>query len=334
MNIRRSVGACFVAAALCASAARADDAVALEVDDCAGVSGASVRALVALEVAPSALLPSSARAATRGGLECRGDTARIFVESDRRATPLRLEIRLLDLAPQARPRFLALAIAELIATSRLAAAPIDPAEAQPAPAPSDETTEANTDGDEQADSQLTEAGAPAVVRSHFEVWLGLGASREAEPIVWAPSVALGAWYAHGAWAITTDLRFDRGRRRADDVDLGVDTGSLALGPAWHLQGTGTEFLLGPSVRVGYASLHGTARSTDVTGDSLAGFWFGPCAQAALHVQLARRWSLRAGLEIGVVTQTLRGFDARGAELFALDGTWLSAHAGVSWGAAP
>jgi hypothetical protein len=43
--------------------------------------------------------------------------------------------------------------------------------------------------------------------------------------------------------------------------------------------------------------------------------------------------VRFGVELGYLTQTVRGHDASGAPLLALEGAWLSAHAALSWGTA-
>jgi len=250
-------------------------------------------------------------------LECEGTVARIVVEDVQRAEPLRLEIALGELAAAARPRLLALAIAELIATSRLertrvAAAPV-PAPVEPQPTAAEESAEASA--------------GPAVPPS-LQVWLALAAVREAEPAVLAPSIALGAVQSWDQLALVLDVRYERGQRAETEVELGFDVVSIALGPAGRLHGRSYQLLLGAALRVGYASLRAKARAADLEGDSLGGAWFGPCGQAALQFQVAPGWGVRLGGEVGYFAREIEGLGVSRERVLGLHGVWVAAMLGV------
>ncbi|MET0388007.1 MAG: hypothetical protein ABW321_18690, partial [Polyangiales bacterium] len=176
----------------------------MEVPDCADVSGQDVRALVALEVAPRPVAAADGveGTTTHAWLECLGDAARMWVADPARSAPLQVSVTLGDLAPAARPRLLALAMAELIATSRLR---------RPQPTAAD-------------------APEPLVL----QLWLGAGAAREGEPAWLAPAIALGAVGARAFLALTLDVRATRGERTTDAASLTSFDLSVAAGTAWRL----------------------------------------------------------------------------------------------------
>lgn len=327
MRAGTGAAALLLAAALGVARAQpiaADDAILLDIPDCAGVAAESVRAIVAIEVAPRPVLaPGSAGVATtRGTLECAGATARIVVEEEQRPEPLRLEIALAELAPAARPRLLALAIAELIATSRLGTP-------QPTAA---EVASRRPAAEVPEPVEPVEAEAPLgpAVPPSLQLWLALAAVREADPPVLAPAVALGAVQSWDQLAITFDLRYERGRRTEPGVRLGYDAVSLAVGPAWRVHGRSYQLLLGAALRLGYASLSGSPRSDAVDGDSVAGLWLGPCAQGVLQFQLSERWGVRVGAEVGYVARGVRGVGVMGEPLLELEGVWAAGVLGVSF----
>jgi hypothetical protein len=92
------------------------------VPDCQGVSGTEVMLLAALELAPRVrVVGERAEATLEGRVRC--DTPRVTLEvhdpSRSSAPPLRVTLDLASAAPSARPRLLALSLAELVATRRL-----------------------------------------------------------------------------------------------------------------------------------------------------------------------------------------------------------------------
>ena len=296
----------------------ASDAIRLELDDCEEVSGPSVRELVVLEVAPRTVLAqnSAGPAATRAELTCEAGVAAIVVEEAGGSSALRLEITLSDLARSARPRGLALAVAELIATSRLQRQKPSAAVAEPAQQVAPDSFEP------------PEVSEPT--RSGVQLWLGVGAARMAQPSMLGPVGAFGVVAYWDALAITSDLRFEHAQSSQSIAELQLNAGSLALAPAWRLHASSADLLIGAGVRAGFANLAGKSNDAALIGQSVSGFWLAPCAQVTIQVRLARRWGLRVGVEGGYVTRTLRGFGADGEPLLELRGLSLAALLGVSW----
>jgi hypothetical protein len=244
--------------------------------------------------------------------------AQIKVEDTGLAAPLQLEIALSDLETQGRTRLLALAVAELIATSRLQRAQLAAADAV-APPP------------ETVPPAPTPAPA-ATTHSGMQVWLGLGAARIAEPSMLAPMAVGGLVLYWDALALAAELRFEHAQTTRDVAELQLDAGSLALVPAWRLQVAGAELSIGPGVRAGYASLRAQPRQADLAGLSVQGFWLAPCAQLALQLHFAQRWALRFGAELAYITRTLRGLDTNAEPLLELRNLALAAQLGISWDA--
>jgi hypothetical protein len=296
------------------------DAIRLDLEDCEDITGSSVRELAALELAPSTVLAaeSTEPAATRAQMSCQSGVAAIVVEDVGRAEPLRLEITLRDLTRSARPRLLALAVAELIATSRL--------QRQPPKA-----REPLVEREPEASAPSSEPPvASASARWGVQLWLGVGAARVARPSMIAPLAALGVIVFWDALALTADLRFERAQLTQSIAELQLDAGSLALTPAWRLHASSADLLIGAGVRAGFASLRGSSRDAMLIGESVAGFWLAPCGQIAVQVRLARSWALRVGVEAAYVTRTLRGFGVNGESMLELRGLSLAAQLGVSW----
>ncbi|HTU61492.1 MAG TPA: hypothetical protein VMF89_23715, partial [Polyangiales bacterium] len=234
----------------------ATDAIRLELDDCEDVAGPSVHELVVLEVAPRQVLAldSSEPAATRAELTCEAGVAAIVVEEAGRDAALRLEITLSDLARPARARGLALAVAELIATSRLqrqtpAAAVQEPAQ--------------QLEPDSYEPPELSEP-----TRSGVQVWLGVGAARMAQPAMLGPVGALGLVAYWGALAVTSDLRFEHAQLSQGVAEVQLNAGSLALAPAWRLHASSADLLIGAGVRAGVANLAGRSNDATLTGASV------------------------------------------------------------------
>jgi hypothetical protein len=297
--VKAALGLC----ALLLSAAagvRAQPALELDVADCAGVSGSSVRELVALELAP--VQPNE-----RVAVSCRAEVAEITVHAAGRSA-LQLALSLRDIEPRARARSLALAVSELVATSRLQRP--QPSASVPVQAP-----------DEPDKGQLD-----------AHIYLGLGIGRLTEPSLLAGSVAAGVALAWRMLAIAADVRFEHAQSTRSEAQIALNAGSFALAPLWRLTAPSAELALGPALRIGYASMHADARADRTTGLSVGGVWLAPGAQLGLRLRFTRRWSLRLGAEVAYVTRRLRGLDASGDPLLELRGVAIAAHLGVSWDA--
>lgn len=328
------------------------DAIQLDVLDCAQVSGASVRALVALEVAPRRVLAvgSTATAATHASLSCPTGVAQISVDDTRLASPLRLEIALHDLDPPARSRLAALAIAELITTGRLQRSGVSRAgsdasassgstgasEAAGAARVSAGSAEVDASNDDAVSDKAPEWDGDAAggggARWGAQVWLGFGAARVAEPSMLAPAAAVGVSLYWRALALNVDARFEHAQRAQSVAELQLDAGSLALAPAWRLHSRSADISIGPGVRAGYASLRATPRDAAFLGQTLDGFWLAPCAQLALQLRFAERWAVRIGAELAYITRTVRGLGPNGSSVLALRDLALAAQLGISWDA--
>ena len=165
-----------------------------------------------------------------------------------------------------------------------------------------------------------------------QVWLGVGAARVAEPSMLAPAAAVGVSLYWQALALNADMRFERAQTTRSLAELQLDAGSLALVPAWRIHSRSGNISIGPGVRAGYASLHATSRDAALLGQTLHGFWFGPCAQLALQLRFADRWAVRFGAELAYITRTLRGLDSNGGAVLALRDLALAAQLGISWDA--
>jgi hypothetical protein len=409
------------------------DVIQLDIVDCAQVSGTRVREIVAIELAPRRVLGvgSADPAATHASLSCRAGIAQISVDHTKLTAPLWLEIALQDLDPPARSRLVALAIAELITTSKLqggkppagvvsssatpkgvaasgearatgsheaaprdsaartldATSSVDPrgpgasANKSAPRAPANSETGAARSGEAAADASgegvgrvegavhgesagvgRGEGAAESGEVSRFvrdehvgavsdegpdvdaydavggggqlgaQVWLGVGAARIAEPSMIAPAAAAGVSVNWRALALNADLRFEHAQSSRSVAELQLDAGSLALVPAWRLHSRSADVSIGPGVRVGYASMRATPHDAAFRGQTLHGFWLGPCAQLALQLRFADRWAVRLGAELAYITRTLRGIDSNGSAVLALRDLALAAQLGISWDA--
>jgi hypothetical protein len=289
---------------LLSARALADDAesVRLSIADCAGASGVQVSELVALELASRENLRlADSDSGLQASLECDDESAIIRVNDPQRSAPLVLEVDLAQTRVEARPRLLALAITELIATSRLEHAPA------PAPPPPPEEDEPE----------------PAL-----SVWLGGSVLRAYEPAVWAGALAAGAAHSFGIVALGAELGFDSASRSTTDVVVRARAISIALTPSLALLREPFAWDLMLGVRVGYVWLDATARSTDFRAGKLSGAFIAPLAGTALRWHFLDRWFLRLAFELSYVVTPVRGLDAEQQALLELDGFRAGALVGV------
>jgi len=279
------------------AAADGVESVRLSIPDCAETSGAQIRKLVALELASRENIRlEDSDVGLQASLRCEGERAVISVYDPSRAEPLVLEMQLAQTRREARPRLLALAIAELIATSRFEQAP-KPApvtrEVAGAPVPPDE---------------------PANV---FSVWLGGGVLSEYEPRAWPGTVAAGAALSFGPIALTTELGFDWSSKSESNVVVRARAASIALAPSlWLVRGP-IDWTVSLGVRLGYAWLQAASRSMDLTAGSVSGAFLAPLAGTAVSWHFAAHVYFRAALELGYVLTPVRGLDADRQPLWEL-----------------
>ena len=284
--------ACFVGSAR-AQPARTE-LVQLSIPDCAGASGAEITKLTSLELArQEQLIIDPTRPATlSASLRCETLHAEISVQKPGAPRPLLLVLELASIRSEARARLLALSIAELIATSLLEVT----SEPEPEPEPEPERT-------------TPPRGA---------LWLGLGVLRGFEPGRWAPSLALGGALRLRLFAATADVSFDWSEQTRSEATVRARVLSLSLAPRLRLTRGRWAWDAGIGLRLGVAWLSAQARAEGLSGKSVSGLFLSPVLQSALCYGLAARWAMRLGLELGYTVRSVRGLDADGALLLALD----------------
>jgi hypothetical protein len=271
------------------------EVVRLSIPDCGDTSGAEIAKLVGLELAPklSVTIDESAPASMHARLRCAEQRATITVEDDARPTQLELSLSLADTRSEARARLLALAVAELIATSRLERGP-------PRPPPS-------------------AAGPEAPPQRAREVWLGAGVLHAFQPAIWLPAFAVGAADSFGHFAGAADAGFGWGQTSESAARIRVRLLALGLALGLHVEGERAAGTLGVGLRGGYAWLLATPRESGVSGRQLSGVFLAPIVQGAFELRLTEAWRARLGLELGYVVKPVRGLDADQTTLLALRG---------------
>jgi hypothetical protein len=279
--------------------------VRLSIPDCENVAASQIVKLVALELAPQITIAHGEAevAALTATLECTDGRAVITVQDARRSEPLQLVLPLADTRREARPRLLALAIAELIATSRLEPG-ATPARAPPPP-----------------------PIAPPPERP-LSLGLGAGIVYAFEPALWSPSLQIAAAYSLGSFQLQADIAFDWGSHSAAQANLDTQAVSLALAPGLRLIGGDLSWHAGLGLRGGVVWLAATPIADDLTGRTVSGFFLEPLAWTALQLRLSELVYVRLAFELGYVAQTVRGLDADDVALLELRGvraaSWLGA----------
>lgn len=250
----------------------------LSLEDCPGAPAAATTKLVQLELAGEPAEVS---------LRCQGETANIVV---RGTSPMSLSLTATP--PAARPRLLAISIAELVATSRLEG-PTPPL-ALPKP---------------RAVSLWLEAGAAIA------------------PDLWSPTLLAGGSYGYRILA-QADLALEAGRRETRAATLYARMLSLSVAPLVPVLRGRTSVALGVGMRLGWAWLSASSRREGVVGQGLSGLYAASIARAMMAVVLHERWSLRLDLELGYVVKAVRGLDAGGEKLLELAGLRTAAALGL------
>jgi hypothetical protein len=279
-------------------AAADGESVRLSIPDCAGASGVQIAHLVALELASRENLRLDDSAdGIQASLECSDDDAVIRVVDPHRDGPLVLEMQLSQTRPEARPRLLALAIAELIATSRF--------------------------------EQTSTAAQPLPVEPRYPVSLlvAAGTARAYQPGLWAPLLAAGAAYSLGSIALNADVSFDWTSHRTTDASIDARTLSLAFAPSLLLLRDPIDWDVRLGLRAGYTWLEGEPRNTNFDSASVSGPFLAPIAGTALRWHVSKRLSVLLSIEVGYVIVPVRGLDADGARLVELKGLRATALVG-------
>jgi hypothetical protein len=281
--------------------------VRLSIPDCEGAPGVEIAKLATLELARQmqVRIDDAHPATLEATLSCTAMRAVISVQRAGSSKPLLLALALESTAPEARTRLLALAIAELVATSQL-----EQTSTRPPDARSPETHPPHPPD--------RRARTAAVSPQRAALWLGLGVLRGFEPARWAPSLALGGALGLGLFAATADLGFDWSQQRRREASVAARVLSVSLAPRLRLARRRWAWDGGVGLRLGMVWLSARARDETLTGRSVSGLLLSPIVQSALSFAVAPRWALRLGLELGYAVRSVRGLDADGALLLAMD----------------
>lgn len=292
--------AVWIAAFPCARAA-ADgvESVQLRIADCGEVSGQQIEKLVELELRSRENLSlelDGSGAGLRASLACSGDAAVITVEDPTRGAPLVLEMQLAQTRLEARPRLLALAIAELIATSRLEHVPVAAA------ANEDE----KNDG---AERSREEEPSDEADRARVSVWLAGGLASEFQPRHWAGIFAAGASFSVARFSVDAELGFEGATETSSQANVRARAASLALAPSFALVRDACEWRIGIGARASYAWLQAVAREAALRAGTVSGVVIEPFVTTTLVAPIASTWFVRVALDLGYVAKPLRGVDA-------------------------
>jgi hypothetical protein len=299
-------------------ASKAAEPVLVTVPDCYGTSRDEVIKLVALELAPrmqvfthEELGAGELGAQLSGTVRCDAPVVVITVEDPKRAPALRVELDLQAAVPEARTRLLALALAELITSSRLERTPESSSDREPPPPDHEEPP-----GEAEPEPVL-------------ELWLAPGLSSTGSPATTLFGGEVGIARALGRVLLLAELQARVGRAETTSSSISVSAFSALVGAAPLLLRGDVQLSVGLGARIGLASFSARAQRGDLAGDELSGFWLGPAALSALELAVLGSGSLRLGLEAGYVARGVIGVDERGQELLALRGAWVSAGLGFA-----
>jgi hypothetical protein len=303
------------------AAARAQESVLspepqIEVTGCPDAPADTLRALIELEI--DVLLRE--RGPTRAppdhiAVRCSDERARIDVTMQDRVQSSSLD--LVALAPEHRPRAIALAAAELVhsLSNRPAAAPPK----APATAPALRETAP------LAEPRHTAWRRPTLSAGGLVTWLGQpaailfgGRAAFQVPVTALLAPALSVEAATGGF-------------HTDSAQISVTTLSAGAALGFGVTTGSVRWDAGPGARFGWVRLAGEPdAATSLEGDHLAGAWGGFEARARAAYGVSSNGSPLFALEVGagLVTLPVRGLIDGTERVYAIDGPWLSISAEV------
>jgi hypothetical protein len=305
MTHGQGVAAIVAAVAASAPAHAREPPVWLEID-CADVNAAEVRRIAAIEL--HAELAASPEGVTRVRMACADGKLELHVDDPVTGKTVERAIALDQVAPAARDRLIALAIAELVGASwgELALHPQPVVEPMGARAP------------------------PAVRAAVLETVrhpLRIEAVGQVRALPNGPDLMLGGGVRigerRGNWAWSIDVIADHGETATPLGDVTVDAISAGASLLW----TRHAFALGAGLRGGPGWLAGTPSMRSVAGGTVAGAWGGPFASAGAQLEIRRVLAVELTGEGGWSLMSITGRVA-GASDVALDGPWLGVQLGV------
>lgn len=290
-----------------AAPAAAQDVVRLVLSDCETASASQITKLVTLELASQFTLTRGAEPAATltATLACSAQRAVIRVQDVRHPKPLELVLPLSDTRREARPRLLALAVAELIATSSL-----------------------ELERTSRAPESFVRRTAPPQRQRVLSLGLSVGGVRAFEPTLWSPGVRLDAAHSFGRWSLHADAQLDSGSRDTSAAALAARVLSFGIAPALKLFEGRLAAYLGVGLRAGAVWLSARSRQPGLDGRTLFGVLIAPFVWSALELQLSPRWYLGLALELAYVLKGVSGLDAANKPLLELSGLRAAAWLGV------
>jgi hypothetical protein len=299
--------------------------VGIDAASCPELDAAEVRRIAAIELAATVAESggsSPERTVTQVLVDCDKASSRIVVRDPLTSKTVERTLSLQSVEAKARPRILAIAIAELVNASWVELA-TNPALEAPAP---------------------TAAGAPerdAVRQTQrskmrpVSLSIAIGGT--------ARVFASGAPVAFGGTLRGTVAPWGLARGVLVGLDATLETASavVPLGTADILLASGgaslvyafgepVRFELGGGARVGWANLEGLAApGTSTLRGNVDGPWGGPMLLAAGSVGFARSARLRLGVESGYAVASVRGA-VNGEPVVDVAGVWIMGALGIGF----
>lgn len=290
--------------------------VQVQVEACPGIDAAEVERITGIELGSAPPTPEPVRAR----VSC-SSTTEVRVDDPVTKKSLVREIDLAPLAPKAKARTLALAIAELISASwsELLLNPEPKVEAVGEKTPPEVLESVRESLPEEAPRGTLRLEAYGAGRGLFSTpalqWGG------GLRVLWAPRERLGGLFdLSGEHAETRDAA---GRLSMDTASLSASL-ALLFAPAESLR---LHAALGG--RLGLGRVIGTPVDAEATrGGTLTGGFGGPQLSLGAALVLGH-FVVSLGLEAGWALLKLRG-TVDGARGLGLDGAWASAQLGAGW----
>ncbi|HEY3500683.1 MAG TPA: hypothetical protein VGK73_38585 [Polyangiaceae bacterium] len=294
----------------------------ISVTDCPDGPSSSLPALVNLEIDVLLRERGPARAPPDHiAIRCVEERARIEVTMQGRTHDSSLDLG--ALAPEHRPRAIALAAAELVHS--MSNRPIEVPPPKPAATTAAPSARQPLESPPIDDARLTARQRPTLTAGGLVTWLGQPATalfgarvafRAPVSALLAPAVsveaATGGFHAESAQVSVTTLSTGAA------LCFGVTTGSLR----WEA---------GPGARFGWVRLAGEPDTgASFEGDDVAGAWGGleARARAVYGVSAKRSPSFALELGAGLVTLPVRGTIDGTERVYSVDGPWITIGAEV------
>lgn len=298
--------------------------VTLQIESCPALPAAELGRLVALELgAPVLPLGQAGDRVARVQVTCDGANVRIAVDDPQTGTEL---ARATVFPPERQDvivRLVAIAVSELVLTSRgelsweNRRAAADLPAAPPSPHP---------------------PGAPAGSAVVLAVGQAVGPF-DGVGVGWGGGVRLG-WVFGGSWAqgragrVRPALDLELGGARAGaDTPLGtvaVSLWSATVRGSLRLRVRGAWVEAGAGGRFGLAQIEGQPRDpTSARGSAVAGTWAGPLAYLGVGVGFGHV-VVAAGVEAGRVLRSVSGLVDQGTPV-AVSGNWVCGTLAAGWG---